>query len=253
MPAAAPDLGIILGSGWADATDDIEVIVRIPNPAIPAGQNAGVAGHPHVIALGRVDKTQVLVFAGRRHWYEGLGWDQIAFPIHALKRLGARAILLTNAGGGINPALRPGDLMVIDDHINATGVNPLVGPHDPFWGPRFPDMSSVYDPALRKALSDAGLAHSLATAHGIYAAVSGPSYETPAEIRALRAAGADAVGMSTVPEAILANAAGLRVAGLTLIANHAGSTPLAHTEVLATTHAALPRLKTLLAEFIRRV
>jgi inosine/guanosine/xanthosine phosphorylase family protein len=166
--------------------------------------------------------------------------------------MGASIVLLTNGAGGVRSDLQPGDLMAIDDHINAMGVNPLAGPHHPVWGPRFPDMSATYDSMLRTVLDEAARQSGIALRHGVYLAVAGPAYETPAEIKAFRAIGADAVGMSTVPEAMLARAAGLRVAGLSCITNMAAGEgrPVSHEDVLAAGAAAVPRLKTLVQGFV---
>jgi purine-nucleoside phosphorylase len=199
---------------------------------------------------------ELLIFEGRRHWYEGDGWNPIAFPIRLAASLGARIVILTNAAGGIRPAFRPGTLMVVDDHINAMGTNPLVGPHDVTWGPRFPDQSAVYDPRLRRQLHRTARRVGAPLAHGIYLAVSGPPYETPAEIAAFRSMGADAVGMSTVPEAILAHAAGLRVVAVSYISNPAAAAsgaPLSHEALLARARTMQPRMTALLSAFIRDI
>ena len=253
LPACVPRLGIILGSGWADALDGLVVTGYFDLSTLPGSPCSAVAGHPNRVAIIRHAGVDVVVFIGRRHWYEGSGWEPVALPVYVMKQLGVPSVLLTNAGGGIAATWKPGNLTIINDHVNAMGVNPLVGPADPFWGPRFPDMSAIYDPRLRRALVLAGRRNRIPMRHGVYAAVSGPAYETPAEIAVLRKAGADAVGMSTVPEAILAHAAGMRVAGLSLIANLAAGArrkPLAHDDVLLASRRVIPLLKQLLPSFI---
>lgn len=252
---ARPRCALVLGSGWGHVAESFAVRGELPYASIACLGRAGVAGHAGRLLWAEHAGRELLVFQGRRHWYEGAGWDPVAFPVYAALQLGARDVLLTNAAGGIRPDLAPGALMAIEDHINAMGVHPLVGPHEPAWGPRFPDQSQVYSPALRDGLVGSARELGIELAAGVYAAASGPTYETPAEIRALRAAGADAVGMSTVPEAILANAAGLRVAALSCITNHAAGVsrqPISHQEVLDVTARALPRMQRLLSEFLRR-
>jgi len=252
MPGARPQLAVVLGSGWREVAAGFEPLRAVSYHDLPEVGMPQVPGHAGQVLLARHAGVEVLVFAGRRHWYEGVGWEPIAFPIHMAKSFGVQSILLTNSAGGIRADLRPGSLMILDDHINGMGVNPLLGPHDSWWGPRFPDMSSVYDLGLRDSLTQAAQRSGVRAAHGIYMAVTGPCYETPAEISAYRTLGADAVGMSTVPEAILARAAGLRVAGLSCIANAAAgmTSKLVHEDVLATAQAAIPGLARLLKEFV---
>lgn len=254
-PEARPRLAIIMGSGWRDAAQGFPPHATMEYSAIPLLGMPGVEGHGGQIILAGYAGTEVLIFAGRRHWYEGAGLEAIAFPVHLARTLGAEGILLTNSAGGINPAFPPGSVMLLKDHINGMGVNPLAGPHDPFWGPRFPDMSEVYDAGYRTRLTQCAARTGLRLVQGTYMAVSGPSYETPAEIAAFRNMGADAVGMSTVPEAILAHAAGLRVAGLSCITNMAAglSGALSHQDVLAQARAALPGLARLLQSFVQEL
>jgi purine-nucleoside phosphorylase len=251
-PAAKPAAGLILGSGWSDVVPAFTVHGTLPYEEIPGLGRTGVVGHAGRLVWGEHAGVPTLLFQGRRHYYEGVGWTPIALPLFLLKSLGARAVLLTNAAGGLRADLAPGTQMIISDHINLMGDNPLLGPHDPFWGPRFPDLSAVYDPALRAALKRAGAAAGETLAEGVYLAGSGPAYETPAEIRAWRTLGADAVGMSTVPEAVLARAAGLRVAGLSCITNWAaGISPhaLSHEEVTETTRRSMARMKAVLLSY----
>jgi purine-nucleoside phosphorylase len=255
-PGAQPLCGLILGSGWSDVANAFNPFKDIPYAKIPGLGKPGVAGHSGRLIWGESAGVETLIFQGRRHWYEGEGWTPVALPIYLLKALGARLVLLTNAAGGVRADLHPGKLMVIDDHINMMGANPLIGPHLAVFGPRFPDQSAVYDARLRKLLDIAGAAARESLTHGIYLADSGPVYETPAEIHAFRTLGADAVGMSTVPEAMLAHAAGLRVAGLSCITNLAagvGKQPLSHEEVTEATTKAMPRMKAVILRYWKEI
>jgi purine-nucleoside phosphorylase len=251
LPQANPVCGLILGSGWSDVADAFDIREVLPYEKIPGLGATGVVGHAGRMIWGFSSGLETLVFQGRRHWYEGEGWTPIALPIFLLKQFGAGSVVLTNAAGGIRSDLNPGDLMVIDDHINLMCDNPLIGKHNSIWGPRFPDQSHVYNPDLRALMDKASKNCKVPVLHGVYLAESGPTYETPAEIRAWRTLGADAVGMSTVPEALLANAAGLRVAGLSCITNYAaGLSPhtLSHEEVTDTTKRAMSHMKKLLLQ-----
>ncbi|MCX6992592.1 MAG: purine-nucleoside phosphorylase [Kiritimatiellaeota bacterium] len=251
FPTAKPVVGLILGSGWCAAATVFETQGRLDYYAIPGLGRPTVAGHDGALLWGTCSGLETFVFLGRRHWYEGAGWEPVAFPIYLLKAFGASLVVLTNAAGGIRADLTPGTLMVIDDHINAMGAHPLVGPHDPGWGTRFPDLTQVYDADLRRRMARAAERLGQPLAHGVYLATSGPTYETPAEIRAFRAWGADAVGMSTVPEALLAHATGLRVGALSFIANRVaglGDRPLAHEEITAAAYSAAPAMTRLLQE-----
>lgn len=254
LAGARPAAAVILGSGWGPAADALRIRRIVSYADIPHLGATSVAGHSGRLIEAECGGVPVLVFQGRRHWYEGAGWEPVALPVFLAARLGARTLIVTNACGGIREDLAPGALMVIDDHINAMGANPLAGEHHPEWGTRFPDQSEVYDPALRRLLDAAAeRAGGSRPAHGIYAAVSGPCYETPAECAVLSRMGADAVGMSTVPEATLAAAAGLRVVGLSCIANRAAGLRegrLTHEEVAATIGRSLPRMSGILAAFL---
>jgi len=252
LKGASPQDALVLGSGWGDVADCFDAVDVLPYSEIPTLGGTRVVGHAGRLVLASCEGRQLLIFQGRRHWYEGVGWEPVALPVFLCVRFGVSRVLFTNAAGGVRENLQPGDLMVIDDHVNAIGSNPLAGPHDSIWGPRFPDMSEVYDRELRAALDAAAAAVGQALAHGVYLATTGPVYETPAEIRAYAAMGADAVGMSTVPEATLAHAAGLRVAGLSCITNLAAGvspTPLSHDEVIAETGRAQHRMQALLPRF----
>lgn len=242
--------GLVLGSGWGDVLRPEALHARLPYAALEGFGVSTVAGHHGELLLMTLGGKRVAVFSGRRHYYEGCELGQVVYPVELLRCLGAPAVLLTNAAGGLNPAFAPGTLMAVEDHLNLTGVNPLRGPHRPEWGPRFPDLSRVYDPALTDLLVRSGKG----VRRGVYAFSVGPSYETPAEVRALRALGGDAVGMSTVPEAVVAHAAGLRVAALSCVTNPAaglGAEPLSHAEVLAASEAAKPRMAALVTAFLQ--
>lgn len=242
---AAPRFGAILGSGWGDVVDALDIIDSLGFEEIPGLGRTGVQGHSGRLVRARVQDVELLVFQGRRHFYEGEGWSPVSIPVRILKEMGTQAVVLTNAAGGIRADLKPGTLMLIDDHINFMGNHPLIGPHNPLWGPRFLDQSHVYDPVLRSAAMKAAMAVGEPLARGVYLALTGPCYETPAEIRAYRTLGADAVGMSTVPEAVLAGASGLKVVAISCITNLAAgisTTPLSHEEVAETSAAVMPRL-----------
>lgn len=248
LPQASPRISMILGSGWSEVAGAFSIKAALHYSEIPGLGTPGIAGHAGRLIWGELHGIQTLIFQGRRHWYEGEGWTPIALPVYLSKAMGAKAIVLSNAAGGIGSHLKPGDVMVIRDHINYSGLNPLVGRHEPFWGPRFPDMSCVYDSSLRKLIQQAGQSTGVETKEGVYCMVSGPSYETPAEIKFFKTICADAVGMSTCNEAILANASGLKVAAFSCISNFAAGISqhaLSHEEVTDTLNATMPKLKAL--------
>ncbi|MCX6558806.1 MAG: purine-nucleoside phosphorylase [Candidatus Aminicenantes bacterium] len=233
----APRVGVVLGSGLGEFADRVENKTALAYADIPHFQKVSVAGHAGRLVLGRIGKVPVAVLQGRYHYYEGHDIQDVVFPVRVLGQLGVKSLLLTNAAGGIGRELRPGDLMVIRDHINLMGINPLRGANDERLGPRFPDMSNVYDRQFQDLIVGAQKEIGLAARLGVYLALSGPSYETPAEIRMLATLGADAVGMSTVPEAICARHMGMRVAGISCVTNLAAgisSQPLSHQEVTET-------------------
>ena len=251
-----PACGIILGSGWSQSLAHREVLARVPYGAIPGLGASSVVGHAGELLLFEQAGKRVTAFCGRHHWYEGAGWTPVALPVELLRRLGTARLVLTNAAGGVNPSLSPGDLLLIRDHINTTGLNPLQGPIIPGWGPRFPDQSRVYAPALCGLLLDCAERAGIPLREGIYAFTSGPCFETPAEIRAYAGWGVDAVGMSTVPEALLGNAMGLEVAAVSCITNRAagiGGQTLTHDEVLEATAAAAPRMRRLIEALLDAV
>ncbi len=232
---AVPEIAIIMGSGLSAVDEILLGSQRIHYLSIPHFPVPKVAGHRGQVVFGKAKNLQVVVFEGRVHYYEGNTMAEVTFCTRVIGRLGAKQLILTNASGAINPNFNRGDLMLITDHINLLGANPLSGPNEDKWGPRFVDQTEVYDPQLRERLKQAGEYCGVHMCEGVYAAIAGPTYETPAEIRFLRTIGADAVGMSTVPEAIVATHMGMKVAGLSMLANLAAGLsgkPINHSEVL---------------------
>jgi purine-nucleoside phosphorylase len=251
-----PSIAVVLGSGLGDFAATLAEPVSMPYRQLPNWPAARVAGHEGRLVVGTLQRRAVAALAGRSHAYEGHDAATLTFAVRVIGCLGVKTLILTNAAGGINTAFSQGTLMVIDDHINLTGINPLVGLNEDRFGPRFPDMTQVYASRLRAAADQAGAALDMPLSHGVYAALTGPSYETPAEIRYLRAIGADAVGMSTVPEAIAARHMGLEVFGISCITNMAaGVLPgrLSHQEVLETTRRVRGQFMTLLEGIIGRI
>jgi len=245
-----PKLAIVLGSGFQHVLSGLEVEQKIPYAKLPGFPPVGVSGHAGELYLGRLGSTSVLTLSGRAHFYEGHSMERVTFAVRALAAFGVCDLLLTNAAGGINKKFRAGDFMVLIDHINLMGTNPLRGPAIPDLA-RFVDLTRAYDAKLSSLLHRAGKDCGLTLHRGVYLAVSGPSYETPAEIRAFSRLGADAVGMSTVPEVIAARQYGLRVAALSCITNLAAgisNSPLSHTEVLQTAK----NVKTLAADLLKK-
>ena len=248
-----PTLAIVLGSGFHHVLTELRVDKRISCAKIPGFPVPGLSGHAGELIFGKLGGMPVLVLSGRAHFYEGYSMEQVTFPVRTLAALGIRDLLLTNAAGGINQKLQPGDFMVLTDHINWMGVNPLRGPAMP-GRPGFVDMTHVYDERLSALLFRAGKSGNLKLRRGVYLAVSGPSYETPAEIRAFARLGADAVGMSTVPEAMVARQCGLNVAAVSCVTNPAagrGRGPLSHAEVLKTAERVKGLAVELLKNFMR--
>ena len=232
-----PRIAIVLGSGLGGFADDFEEPVGIPYEEIPGFMRSTAQGHAGRLVVGKVDSVPVLAMQGRVHFYEGYSLEEVTFPVRTFGLLGVKTLVLTNAAGGINVQLTQGALMVISDHLNLMGVNPLRGPNDERFGPRFPDMSAVYSPELQELVVEEAKAINVEVRRGIYGALTGPSYETPAEIHLLRNLGADAVGMSTVPEAIVARHMGIEVLGISCITNMAAGIsdePINHEEVMAT-------------------
>jgi len=234
--ATIPDVAIVLGSGLGGFASSLGNALSIPYGDIPNWPDANVVGHEGRLVIGEIAGRCVAALSGRAHFYEGHDLRTVTFATRVLGMLGVKTLILTNAAGGINTAFAPGDLMVIDDHINLLGSNPLVGPNDERFGVRFPDLTHVYSRRLRRLADDTAAAQGIALRHGVYAACHGPSYETPAEVRYLRLIGADAVGMSTVPEAIVARHIGMKILAISCVANPAADVSneeLSHAEVLA--------------------
>lgn len=235
--SSRPAVALVLGSGLGDYADTLEDPIRIPYSEIPHFPVPTVAGHSGALVFGKKYGKDVVVMQGRIHYYEGRSQREITLPIRILALLGVTKLVLTNAAGGVNTSFQPGDLMVIADHINYSGSNPLIGPNFEEFGPRFPDMSDLYTASIRAALKETAADAGIALQEGVYAMYSGPNYETPAEIRMFRTLGADAVGMSTVPEALVAAQCGMTVTGISCITNMAaGVLPrkLSHAEVMET-------------------
>jgi len=246
--AVAPDRAIVLGSGLSGFADRLADPVVIPYAEIPGFPAPTVHGHRGQLLAGTLQGAPVLALAGRFHFYEGHPLSTVVMPVRVLARLGVKTLMLTNAAGGVNASFAPGDLMLIADHLNLTGQNPLIGDNPDELGPRFPDMTYAYDPGLKATARRAAKERGITLKEGVYAWMTGPSYETPAEIRYLRTIGADAAGMSTVPEAIAAVHAGMKVLGVSLITNLAAGVldrPLSHQEVIETAKAAAARFEAL--------
>ena len=247
-----PRIAVVLGSGLGGFADDFEDAAGIPYEEIPGFMRSTAQGHAGRLVAGKVDTVPLVAMQGRVHYYEGYSLEEVTFPIRTLNLLGIKTLILTNAAGGINVQLTQGSLMVLTDHLNLMGDNPLRGPNDERFGPRFPDMSSVYSPELQELAIEEARAIGVDIRRGVYCALSGPSYETPGEIHLLRALGADAVGMSTVPEAIVARHMGLEVLGISCITNMAAGIsdePINHEEVMATGD----RVRESFTELLRRV
>jgi purine-nucleoside phosphorylase len=253
---ALPETAVVLGSGLGDFADTLLDAIATPYGELPHWPASAVAGHPGRLVVGTVAGKRIAALAGRVHFYEGHDLATVVFATRVMGRLGVKQIILTNAAGGVNTSFAQGALMIIDDHINLLGSNPLVGPNDERFGPRFPDMSEVYSTRLRWIADEAARAKEVAVTHGVYLAAKGPSYETPAEIRFFRTIGADAVGMSTVPEAIAARHMGLEVLGISCITNMAAGVlpgPLAHDEVMETARRVRGSFVSLLEGIIERL
>ncbi len=232
-----PTIGLVLGSGLGGYADTLEDAVRIPYSEIPNFPVPTIPGHSGALVFGKKSGQEVVVLQGRIHYYEGLPQQEITLPIRVLAALGVKTVVLTNACGGVNLDFKPGDLMLISDHINYSGANPLIGPNMDEFGPRFPDMSDLYTASLRAQIKEKAQEAGIFLREGVYAMYSGPNYETPAEIRMFRIMGADTVGMSTVPEAIVAGHCGMQVVGVSCVTNMAaGVLPvkLSHEEVTET-------------------
>jgi purine-nucleoside phosphorylase len=251
-----PEIGLILGSGLGVLADLIEDGVAIPYQEIPYFPVSTVDGHEGELLLGTIQGRPVVMMKGRFHMYEGYGPEVTAFPVRVMKELGAKSLLVTNAAGGVNTDFEPGDLMIISDHLNMTGSNPLIGPNDAALGVRFPDMSEAYSHRLRTIAKKTAKARGFKVKKGVYAGLLGPTYETPAEIIMLRTLGADAVGMSTVSEVIVARHCGMEVLGISCISNMAAgilNQPLSHDEVMETTERVRRKFLGLVLDIIPQI
>ena len=250
-----PEIALILGSGLGTLADEIEEARVIEYSAIPHFPVSTVAGHAGRLVLGMLEGKKVAAMQGRFQYYEGYTMQQVTFPVYVLKALGCKALVVTNACGGLNRDFRPGDLMLITDHINIL-PNPLIGPNYEELGPRFPDMSRAYDPQYRELALEVGRDLGITLRQGVYMAISGPSYSTPAELRMLITLGADTVGMSTIPEVIVANYLGMRVLGISCITDMAlpdELEPLTHEQVVRVANETRPRFINLVRAWLRRV
>ena len=254
-----PKIGLILGSGLGDLADSVENADIIPFGAIPNWPQTTVKGHQGRLLVGQLENQQVLVMQGRIHYYEGYSMSEVGLPVRVMQRLGVDKLIVTNAAGAINPAYNPGDLMLINDHINIIGMgglNPLRGPNLDEFGPRFPDMSQAYDRVLSEIARQVAVENSILLHEGCYVCLAGPSFETPADLRFLRMIGADAVGMSTVPEVITARHGGTRVLGISGISNKAnldGNAITTHEEVLDAGRMMVPQLTLLIKGVLNKL
>lgn len=254
-----PEIGMILGSGLGELAERVSNPDRIPYPELSGWPVSTVQGHQGQLVIGELEGKTVLVMQGRAHYYEGYDMPLVGLPIRVMKRLGVDTLVVTNAAGAVNPEFEPGDLMLITDHINLIGMagqNPLRGPNLEEFGPRFPDMSRVYDRDLQDLAREIGKENQLGLREGVYICLAGPSFETPADLRFLRAVGVDAVGMSTVPEATVARHSGMRVLGVSGISNKAnldGNTETTHEEVLEAGELLVPKLTALITGVLRRL
>lgn len=254
-----PGVGMILGSGLGTLASQIENPVHIPYNDLPNWPVSTVPGHTGRLVLGELEGQQIMVMQGRSHYYEGYSMAQVTLPLRVMQRLGIKTVVITNAAGAVNPAFEPGEVMLIIDHLNLmgmAGLNPLRGPNLDEFGPRFPDMSIPYDLGLRQIARQVADENGIKLHEGVYVALSGPSFESPAELRFLRSAGADAVGMSTVPEVIVARHGGMRVLGFSGISNKAnldGTSITTHEEVLEAGKKLVPQLSTLIRGVLSRL
>ncbi|MCS7082319.1 MAG: purine-nucleoside phosphorylase [Bacteroidetes bacterium] len=254
--ALRPRVGIILGTGLGSLAEHIELELVVPYEQIPHFPLSTVESHTGRLLFGHLEGHPVVAMQGRFHYYEGYTMQQITYPVRVMKKLGAEMLFVSNAAGGMNPLFRRGDVMLIVDHINLLGDNPLIGPNDPELGPRFPDMSAPYDPELCRLAEEVALEAKIKLQQGVYVAVAGPNLETRAEYRFLRWIGADAVGMSTVPEVIVARHMDMRVLGLSVITDECfpeALRPLTHEEVVAAAQEAEPKLTEIFRRVLRRL
>ena len=250
-----PEIGIILGSGLGELADEY-CDIAIPYSEIPGFAASTVSGHKSRLVFANINGKKVVMMQGRFHFYEGHSIQKVVFPVKVMKKLGVKTLIVTNAAGGVNPDFKPADLMIITDHINHMGVNPLIGPNDSGMGERFPDMSEVYTKKYVELAENIGKKLGIKLQKGVYIALTGPSYETPAEVRMARILGADAVGMSTVPEAVTASWAGMNVIGLSCICNSAAGVStvgLSHADVIKAAGEAKDKFIKLVKEIIKEI
>ncbi|WP_078578446.1 purine-nucleoside phosphorylase [Salipaludibacillus agaradhaerens] len=251
-----PEIGIILGSGLGDLADDIEEAVIIPYEDIPYFSKSDAQGHANQLVIGKLKGKTIVAMKGRYHYYEGYTLDEVTFPIRVMKALGIETLIVTNACGAVNTSFSPGDLMLITDHINLVGVNPLIGKNNEELGPRFPDVSQVYNKELRNMSKEIAKEQGITLREGVYGWWSGPVYETPAEIRMIRTLGGDAIGMSTVPETTVAVHAGLKVLGISCLTNMACGIldqPLSHQEVIEVAGQAKSKFIRFITEVVQKI
>ena len=250
------DIGVILGSGLGDYAEALEDAVKLPYSEIPGFPRSTVAGHAGMWCCGTLYGKRVVMMQGRFHYYEGYGMKDVTLPVRVMQKIGVKTLIVTNAAGGVNLGYQPGELMVIGDIFSMTPQNPLIGPNLDAFGPRFPDMSCAFDKELRALAHECANEQGFALREGVYAQMTGPTYETPAEIRMLRTLGADAVGMSTVPEVIVARHGGMRVLGISCITNMAAGIldqPLNHAEVTETANRVKGQFRNLLDRIIEKM
>ena len=250
------DIGVILGSGLGDYAEALEDAVKLPYSEIPGFPRSTVAGHAGMWCCGTLYGKRVVMMQGRFHYYEGYGMKDVTLPVRVMQKIGVKTLIVTNAAGGVNLGYHPGELMVIGDMFSMTAQNPLIGPNLDAFGPRFPDMSCAFDKELRALAHECANEQGFALREGVYAQMTGPTYETPAEIRMLRTLGADAVGMSTVPEVIVARHGGMRVLGISCITNMAAGIldqPLNHAEVTETANRVKGQFRSLLDGIIEKM
>lgn len=248
--------GVILGSGQSEVLNEMESPVEIPYKQIPFFPRSTVEGHKGSLTIGFLEGVAVAVMQGRVHGYEGHHPANLGFPVRVLSELGIESLLLTNSAGAVNESYKPGDLIIIRDHLNLMGFNPLTGPHHQQWGPRFVDLTHAYDRSLREYAKEVITESTGTYKEGVYAAMAGPTYETPAEVRMLRVLGADLAGMSTVTEVIVARQSGMRVMAISLVTNMGAgilNEELTHAEVTETAHKALPRLRSLITGVLKKI
>ncbi|MGO4888298.1 purine-nucleoside phosphorylase [Anaerobacillus sp. MEB173] len=252
----SPDIGLILGSGLGILADEIENPVKIPYSDIPQFPVSTVEGHAGQFVFGTLQGKNVVAMQGRFHFYEGYSIQKVTFPVLVMKQLGVKTLVVTNAAGGVNESFEPGDLMIIEDHINNMGQNPLIGPNDSSLGVRFPDMSQAYSKRLQEKAKQVAALLQINLKQGVYVGNTGPTYETPAEVRMIRKLGGDAVGMSTVPEVIVATYVGIEVLGISCISNMAAGIldqPLTHDEVIETTEMVKEKFLALVKNVVKEI